>query len=221
MPSGPPKILEDLAKILIPPACHEAVLGDLYERYKTPAQYLADLILTVPFVILSRLLRTTQIRLLLMDALLIYGSFLAVAWHLSRKLVTSETGLLQLAVPAGLTLVAALVDNAYLARPGKPTFSGLTQSLVIAAAALTLCWAAGLLTEVNLYGYWMGQMMVSTARLMFDSDMRQPQGVGGPPVPANKGLPTVTRAARITMTLIWLGIVCLLWWMILGSKGAH
>ena len=113
MAPGPPKLLEGLAKILIPPACREEVLGDLYERYKSPAQYLGDLVSTLPFVLLSRIIRTTNIRLLLMDALLVYGSFLAAAWYLARTLVTTEGGLVRLAIPSGLTLVGLLIGDAF------------------------------------------------------------------------------------------------------------
>lgn len=80
MPSGPPKLLENLARLIIPPACREEVLGDLHERYRSPAQYLGDLIATVPFLIVSRIVRTTDLQLLLTDTLLIYGSFLAATW---------------------------------------------------------------------------------------------------------------------------------------------
>src|SRR5450755_4036035 len=102
MSSGPPKILEDLAKTLIPPACREEVLGDLYERYKSPRQYLGDLLSTLPFVVLSRIRRITDIRLLVMNALLVYGAFLAAAWYVARTLVTAEGGLVRLAIPSGL-----------------------------------------------------------------------------------------------------------------------
>src|SRR5579863_4754374 len=101
-PLGPPKILEDLARVMIPPTRREEVLGDLCERYKSPAQYLADLLSTLPFVILSRIMRTTHIRLLLMDAILVYGSYLAAAWLLARTLVTDGSGLVHLAIPSGL-----------------------------------------------------------------------------------------------------------------------
>ena len=68
---------------------------------------------TLPFVILSRIRRTTHIRLLLMDALLVYGSFLAAAWYLARRLVTDEGGLVRLAIPSGLTLLALLIGDAF------------------------------------------------------------------------------------------------------------
>jgi len=177
--------------------------------------------LAAPFVILGRIRRTTPIWLLLMDALVIYGTFLALAWQMERSLVTSEGGLLHLAIPAGLTLLAVLLENAYLAPHRKPTFPGLIQSVVIALGAGALSWSAGLLTDVNLYGFLMSQMMVSTARLMFDPEARAPQGVVGPPVPAGRGLPSATRTARVALALILLGVICWLWWHILGRKVGH
>src|SRR5579863_8757863 len=110
MASGPPKLLETLARLLVPPACREEVLGDLHERYRTPLQYLGDLVSILPFLVLRRILRTTDLQLFLTDALLIYGSFLAAAWYEDR--LADGSGLLHLAIPAGFTLLYLVVSDA-------------------------------------------------------------------------------------------------------------
>src|SRR5579872_6986710 len=108
MSSGPPKWLEILASFLIPPACREEVLGDLHERYRSPIQYLADLVTTLPFLVLSRIRRTTDMQLCLVEALLVCGSFLAAAWYQNRDILFDQSGLVYLVIPAGLTFLYLL-----------------------------------------------------------------------------------------------------------------
>jgi hypothetical protein len=214
MSSGPPKILEDLAKALIPPACREEVLGDLYERYKSPVQYLGDLVSTLPLVTLSRIVRTTHIRLLLMDALLIYGSFLAVAWYVARSLVTEEGGLVRLAIPAGLTLLYLLISEAF-----KRPDSDWLRPLFIRLALVGLCGLLGLLTVANLYGFLLSTMLVSTARLLFEPGARQPQGVGGAALLAGRESRPISRAVRVRMTLFFLAVIGLVLWNFVSRRG--
>jgi hypothetical protein len=220
MPSCPPKILEDLAKILIPPACREEVLGDLYERYKSPSQYLADLLSTLPFLILGRIRRTTSVWLLLMDALIIYGTFLAVAWFLARGLVTTEGGLVRLAIPSGLTLVTLLIGDAFPVPRRRPA-SGWIRSLLIGLPLIALCDVVGLETAANLFGYFLSVVLVSLARVMFELHTGQPLGAGGPALLAGRESRPVSRTLRVTMTLIFLAITCLIWWEIVSKKGIH
>jgi len=221
MAPGPPKILEGLARVLIPPARREEVLGDLYERYKSPLQYLGDLISTLPFVVFSRIIRTTPIQLLLMDALLVYGSFLAAAWYVARTLVTDEGGLVRLAIPSGLTLLYLLISEAFTA-PLRRQRSDWIRSVGTYLALVALCGALRLLTDANFYGFVLSAMLVSTARLMFESGTRQAQGAAGPPLPAGQQSRSLTRTGRITMTLISLAAICfLVWWEIASGRGVH
>ena len=60
MTSVPPKGIEPAIGLLIPPACREEVLGDLYQRYVGLPQYIFDAMRAVPLVILSRVRRTTD-----------------------------------------------------------------------------------------------------------------------------------------------------------------
>jgi len=54
----PPKVIERVVQLLMPPASREHVLGDLSERYVSPRQYLVDALRTLPFVLVSRVRRT-------------------------------------------------------------------------------------------------------------------------------------------------------------------
>jgi hypothetical protein len=220
MASGPPKMLEGLAKALIPPACREEMLGDLYERYKSPAQYLGDLVSALPFVILSRIIRTTHIRLLLMDALIVYGSFLAAAWYVARTLVTDEGGLMRLAVPSGLTLLGLLISEAFTPPLKRPP-SDWIRSFGIKLALIALCKLSGLATEANFYGLVVSLMLVSTARLMFEPDTARPQGAGGLALPAGQESRLVSRTGRVSMTLILLAVTCWICWGMVNRIGVN
>jgi hypothetical protein len=58
MQSGPPKWLERVVEFLLPSDYREHVLGDLYERYQSPAQYARDAFRTAPRVIWCHIRRT-------------------------------------------------------------------------------------------------------------------------------------------------------------------
>ena len=73
--TGPPALIEAVVRLLTPPACREHVLGDLWERYKSPRQYLKDAMRTVPFVIVSRIRRTSSAPLLAFQALIVFATF--------------------------------------------------------------------------------------------------------------------------------------------------
>jgi hypothetical protein len=113
MPPGPSRRLETFIGLWIPPACREEVLGDLHEKYTGPWQYIALAMCVVPFVILSRIRRTTDTLILLTEALLIYGSFLGAAWYTDRTMLTSHWGLERLAIPTVLNLVVLIFDRAW------------------------------------------------------------------------------------------------------------
>jgi hypothetical protein len=80
MYSGPSKIAEAIVSVLIPPACREEVIGDLHERFKSSSQYAVDALRTVPLVIISRIRRTADPQMLLIQAFALYMSFLGAAW---------------------------------------------------------------------------------------------------------------------------------------------
>ena len=82
-------MIERAVGIFIPPACREEVLGDLRERNDGVQLFLYDALRTVPFVILSRVQRTTDSVVLLMQAFCCYVSYLAAAWVFS---LTSDAG---------------------------------------------------------------------------------------------------------------------------------
>lgn len=108
--NGPPARLERLVLLLIPPAAREAVAGDLWEMYRSPAQYAREALRTVPFVIASQMRRNANLPLLGLQGFLVFfcfGGFAGpIAWSYA-------------AVPTGVVLLALLLRAAYqpVARP--------------------------------------------------------------------------------------------------------
>lgn len=135
MQPAPPKTLEAIAGLLLPPACREDILGDLHERYTSPGQYVVEIASTVPHAILSRIRRTADLEVLLMEALVLYSSFLAAAWYLDPRFLMTNWQLFRLSIPAAVALGALMLADAY-AIPGKrPTLQPIRE------AALSIAFA--------------------------------------------------------------------------------
>ena len=116
---APPKAIEAMVAILIPPACREEVLGDLHERFTSTQQYIADSVFAVPCVVASRIRRTTDSQILAMEAFAVYLSFLCAAWQWAgRAFLGEQRGLIRLAIPTVAALIALILRRAY-AVPGR------------------------------------------------------------------------------------------------------
>ncbi len=98
MESGPSKIGEAIARWLVPPACCEEVLGDMRERHQRSAPYLLEAAQVIPCVIYSRICRTTDAVVALMEALSMYTAFVIAAWSLDRALLSDQRGFARLAI---------------------------------------------------------------------------------------------------------------------------
>src|SRR3954465_12379079 len=101
---GPSRRAEAFVAIFLPEGCREEVLGDLYERYRSPAQYAGDAAATVPLVIASRIRRASDLQLLLIEAAAMYISYLSVAWYIDEAFLTAHRGTLLLVIPTVITL---------------------------------------------------------------------------------------------------------------------
>ncbi|HEY1342309.1 MAG TPA: hypothetical protein VGF59_32600 [Bryobacteraceae bacterium] len=140
----PPRAMEALVGLLTPPACREHVLGDLCERYRSPFQYFADALSTVPFVILSRIRRTTDPEFGLMQALALYGSFLAGAW--GSDVLLAPSAWWRMAIPAVVALVVFVLWDAYATRP-RNALLAVFKATVVAVGCVFL--VHGILTSRN------------------------------------------------------------------------
>lgn len=137
---APPKPLEALVSLLIPPACRDEVLGDLYERYTGPSRYILDAAGVVPLVLLSRIRRTVDAEILLMETFALYLSFLAAGRYGTPGLLLAPWGLVRLAIPAAATLLALAIADAY-ADPAKSSPWQLVRAAAFAVACAFLSQA--------------------------------------------------------------------------------
>ncbi len=183
MESGPSKIIEKLLAWLIPPASREEVLGDLRERNETSARFLFEAIYTIPFVIYSRIRRTTDAVVALMQAGSMYTAFVMAAAWLDRGWLADERGFARLAIPPlialGVLMLADAYSNPKRRWPLKPVFG-----VILAMVAALECevwlnrWA--LPGDVLSWGMGMSALIVSTLRLIFPPVTDRPQAAHAP-----------------------------------------
>lgn len=171
--SGPPKVVECLVSMVLPPACRESVVGGLHERYTSLPSYLWEAILSVPLVIVCRTKRTTNPGLLLLEAIAIYLFFIAGAWRYDQFL-EQPNAYLRLAIPVFMVLVALILVDAY-----SPTEAGIFYGPAAATIAflisvlLTLAhedWT--LPSRVMSFGAGAGVVLVGSVRAALAADHR-------------------------------------------------
>lgn len=189
MTPGPPKLLESLARLIIPSVCREEVLGDLHERYQNPLQYLGDLFSLLPFLLLRRILRTTDLQLFLTDALLVYGSFLAAAWYKDR--LADGTGLLHLILPAGLTLLYLVLNDVFLA--------SRRSGLIINFVCFAVLFSSGLATQTNILGFVSSVLLDAAIRMLYKRTAGRRESTAGAPLVfgQNSGRGEMSRTAKL------------------------
>jgi hypothetical protein len=178
-------VIERLVGILIPPACREEVLGDLHERSVLigggTSLFLYEALVTIPLVIVSRVRRTTDSVVLLMEAFCCYVSFLSVAWVVQPSMVSTQGGLLRLAIPGAIALFVLIIADAY-ADPRKKSVLRPVLAVALAFAAVFLVHAIrpllpGLMLAT---GSGMSMMLLLAMRMLFPPLADRPQQVQGP-----------------------------------------
>jgi hypothetical protein len=180
----PARKVEAVLGLLIPPACRQEVLGDLHERYTGPRQYLRDALSAVPCVILSRIRRTTDPQVLLLEAFALYLSFVGVAWLLGQKAFLSEPlGLMRLAIPTAVVLLALVLADAYADPAKRSPVKPIVQtafSIGFAFLSQATFWAAdpdlAVPLRIMFYGAGASLVLVSMLRIFFPMDDQRPRG---------------------------------------------
>ncbi len=184
---GPSKTVEAIVAVFVPPACREEVLGDLHERYRSPRQYILDALHTVPLVIMSRIRRTADPQILVIQAFVLYLSFLGAAWLRDRALPDEQWGLLRLAIPAAVALLGLILDDIY-ADPGRRSALSLARGpvlgLIFVLASQELFQvsdpALALPRWITFYGCAMSFLLSSAIRMWLPPVTDQLQGVNAP-----------------------------------------
>jgi hypothetical protein len=114
----PPPWLEQMVLLAIPPAARESVAGDLWETYRTPHQYAAEALRTVPFVVLSQMRRNLSPLALMLQGTLIF---------------------LCLGGPATLLLLPLLMLRDAYQPVGRPTpRHAIRETVLLSSAAMVL-----------------------------------------------------------------------------------
>lgn len=183
MESGPPKMIERIAGWLIPPACREEVLGDLRERRGHAFEYSIEAVHTIPCVVYSRIRRTTDPVVLLMEAASLYTAFVIAAWELDRALLADQASYGRLAIPALTVIVTLVFADAYSDPkkrwPLKPLFAPIL-GIALAFAWQTTLGGWAVPHAILSWGGVAGVLLVSTLRLMFPPIADRPQAANGP-----------------------------------------
>ncbi len=174
-------MIEKIVGILIPPACREEVLGDLRERNDGVQLFIYDALRTIPFVIVSRIRRTTDSVVLLMEAFCCYVSFLTAAWVLQPSIIATREGLLRLAIPGAIALFVLVIADAY-ANPRKKSFLRPVLAVALSFACvfivqITYPLLPGSMTAV---GSGMSILFLLVLRMLFPPMADRPQQVQGP-----------------------------------------
>ena len=127
MPGHPSPLLESVLSRLLPVAVRDEVLGDLYERYQSPLQYLLAGVAIVPIAVFCRIRRTADPQVTLTVACLLYLCYLGTAWF------TTPTSSTRLALPPALTLLGIVLADVYARRPGTIGAPAVGTALALAA----------------------------------------------------------------------------------------
>jgi hypothetical protein len=187
-----PRLVENLLYLLLPPDCREHVLGDLQERCTSTKSYLMDALSVLGPVIISRIRRTTDFQVFLMEALTIYVCLATAAWYLGEQsFLYSDAGFVRLVLPTSVAVIALLFCNAYsdlnrrslntaiLQSAGSLSLATLGQALIFDAHA-----DLAVPFRILLYGSFFSCLLISPLRILFPPTQRRPKFVtSNPPRP--------------------------------------
>jgi hypothetical protein len=170
MESGPSKVAETIAGYLMPPACREEILGDMRERYQSGWGYFIEAVQVIPFAIYSRICRTTDAVVALMEVAAMYTAFLAVTQWVDPTVISANGGLARLAIPPLVVLAMIMVADAYSTPerpwPLKPLFAPVL-GFSAAYVEQTIYHEWSLPLSVFLLGSGTALLFVSALRLTF------------------------------------------------------
>jgi hypothetical protein len=138
-------------------------------------------------VIVSRIRRTADPQVLLIQALVLYLSFLGVTWFSDRALLGERGGLIRLAIPVVAAIAGLLLDDAY-AKPGPRTATNLARGpvfgLLLALLSQEALWMKksdwALPQWVATYGCLLGLLLSSGIRMLFPPISSQLLGINAP-----------------------------------------
>jgi uncharacterized membrane protein YhdT len=122
----PPTWMESAVGRIIPQAYRDTVLGDLRERYRSGIGYLADAATAVPASILCQIRRSRPFVFLVLEALTVFGSFLAAGFL--QRWADGDPNASQIAGITVVVMAGLLWRDAY-GQPNKPSWLRLPRWL--------------------------------------------------------------------------------------------
>lgn len=177
---GPSQIMEAIIGFFIPPACREEVLGDLHERFQDRRRYILEALRTVPMVIWSRIRRTTEPGVLLLEAFALYLSFAGTALAMGNgRFLTEQTGYLRLTLPVLMALVSLVLVDAYVRTERRPLLGAITgfcATITQARLQATNLELAFPSFRMVLIASLAGMLLVTGLRLLFAPDNNRTTG---------------------------------------------
>jgi hypothetical protein len=176
MGSGPPKVIESLIGVLLPPAYREHVLGDLYERYRSPLQYSADAVRAVASILAGQIIRTWNTWLMLAQALSLTVGFTPYGS------VIGNSPAIRIAIAVVMPMAVLILCDAYrspvsyasraltdvmisigLMFAGEMILSAFWPDLVLPSLALNVGGAVGALSLLLIRRLWPEKQSLRTA----------------------------------------------------------
>ena len=106
----PPVVIDRVVRALIPPAAREGIVGDLWERYRSPLNYLWEALKIMPHVVASQIRRTFNLPMLGFQALGLFVCFGGFAVNLPPLDVPRW---LRAAIPTAAAMIALVLRDAY------------------------------------------------------------------------------------------------------------
>jgi len=151
METHPPKLIEDIVGLLVPPAYREHVLGDWHERYTSVSRYLLDVATTLPLIITSHIRRTFSIELFVAELCGLYIAFASGSFIRGPGFLYDERVLLPLALTIGVVVTVLVLRDAY----ADPRDDSTRKTLLDAGLAITFAYAAQ-----RVFGLWSSRLLM-------------------------------------------------------------
>ena len=179
METRPPKVIETIVGSLVPSCRRETVLGDLYEGYTSVPQYVLSAARTVPYVILSRLIGTSDAGPRLAESGALYAAFVGAVWQLSGTgFLYEQAGLARATIPALAGLGALAMRDAYADTRGSAVLDAGIASLLAVCSQVALTGMGSHLalpTGAVVLGCFLSVPTVWLVRILLRPDDRTPR----------------------------------------------
>ena len=155
----PPALIDAAVRLLVPVPCREHVIGDLWERYRSPRSFVLDALRTIPFVVISQVRRTSTL-----NAVVIQLFVLSVSGMVGA-------GLRRAAAPTIAAIVTLILRDAYKRHVSMSARQVLVDvgiaigAMIVCESIVAAAWPSLLLPWRAMAGAVVGFVMLFLLRL--------------------------------------------------------